>query len=878
MPDEYANAFLQQVTEVIMEHLSDEQFGVSELAGEIGMSRSNLLRKLKKSAGVSASRFIRETRLKQAMEILGTTGRTVSEISYEVGFSSTSYFVKCFREYYGYPPGEVGKAQSRPAAGGAGRTHQLAAIMFTDIQGYTALMQQDEEKALAFRSRHRDVFNETTKKYKGRILQYYGDGTLSTFQSAIDAVHCGIELQLAFGSEPRIPVRIGIHTGDILFSDEEIIGDGVNVASRIESLAAAGSVFISGKVYDEVKNQQDIRTVPLGTFSLKNVKKPIEVYAVSNPGLVVPEKGQANELPDPANEQHTRAPARSKALAWLLWLLIIVTGIIGGYLLNDYLAGKRDPALSAESLAVRDKSIAVLPFINDSNDSTNVYLVNGLMESILNNLQQIGDLRVVSRTSVEQYRNTKRSLPEIARELNVRYLIEGSGQKVGNQVLLNIQLVEGQADAHLWSQQYNREVTDIFRLQAEIARQIADEIEVMLTPSAAERIEKVQTQSPEAYDAFLKGLDLSYRGNEESLRKATEEYERAISLDSTYARAYAALAIAYYYLDYYGAEKSSTSKINFFADKAILYDPGLAQGQVAKALYYIHSGDAGFALPHLEKAHSLNPNSALVLNILSDYYTRFVPDTEKYLEYALKGARLNPASSDSVTASITFLHISNALIQSGFIDEAEYYINKSISYDPENLFSAYVKPYIQFARNKEIELLKDRLIEVFERDTTRLDVMQEVGKACYFLRDYEQASHYYKRFADLRDAYRLDIYRVEDIKIANVMRQVGRETEAARFLDSFNVYTHVDHSIYKPLNQATAEAYRGNTEAAIDFLGAFSAEDHFHYWVLLFLERDPLMDGVKVDRRFRKIMQELESTFWKRHEETRRRLKGENLI
>lgn len=183
------------------------------------------------------------------------------------------------------------------------RSRQLAAIMFTDIQGYTALMQQNEEKAVQVRDKHRRIFNAVTEKYKGKILQYYGDGTLSIFDSAFEAVQCGIEMQLGFRENPVIPVRIGVHTGDIIFSEEEIIGDSVNVASRIESLAVPGSVFISDKVYDEIKNQKSIKTFRLKAFKLKNIARPIEVYAISNAGLIVPKleevKGKTSEEPAP---------------------------------------------------------------------------------------------------------------------------------------------------------------------------------------------------------------------------------------------------------------------------------------------------------------------------------------------------------------------------------------------------------------------------------------------------------------------------------------------------------------------------------------------------------------------------------------------------
>ncbi len=209
------------------------------------------------------------------------------------------------------------------------QSRQLAAIMFTDIQGYTAIMQQDEEQAIKIRERHRDIFNSTTQKYQGRVLQYYGDGTLSIFNSAIDAVKCGIDMQLAYQLDPKIPVRVGIHTGDIIFSEEDIIGDGVNVASRIESLAVAGSVFISDKVYDEIKNQKSIKTSRLKTFKLKNVEKPIEVYAISNEGLIVPKlediKGKTD--PDLSSLPKRQEQSKSKMRSGIS-LAITITAII----------------------------------------------------------------------------------------------------------------------------------------------------------------------------------------------------------------------------------------------------------------------------------------------------------------------------------------------------------------------------------------------------------------------------------------------------------------------------------------------------------------------------------------------------------------------
>ena len=492
--------FLNKITEIIMENISNEKFGVSELAREIGMSRSNLLRKVKKLSKLSVSQFIRQVRLKGAMEMLRQTSLTVSEVSYQVGFGSTSYFIKCFHDYYGYPPGEVGNKE---------------------------LIQSDS-------------------------------------------------IQIGPSRKKRMTVIVG--------------------ASIITVLLAI------------------ILLILIKPFSPKQ---------------------------------------------------------------SDL-----------------EKSIAVLPFINDSSDPTNVYIINGLMESILNNLQKIEELRVISRTSVEKYRNASKTIPEIAKELNVNYFVEGSGQKIGDQILLNIQLIEAPTDKHLWTEQYSREAEDIFKLQMEVAKNIADRIEVIITPEEEERINKIPTEDLVAYDYFLKGLDLFYTGSRDNLEEAIAYFEEAIEHDDEFALAYAEIAIAYYFLDINQAEKKYSIQINSYADKALLLDSQLPQSLIAKAVFYYNTREYEQALPYLEKALEYNPNSALVINILSDFYTNYFPDTEKYLEYALKGIRLDIAAYDSSTASFIFLHLSNAFMQSGFLFEAEKYINRSLEYDPENLFSEYTKAYI----------------------------------------------------------------------------------------------------------------------------------------------------------------------------------------
>ena len=678
------NDFLRKITEIIEDNISNEQFGVSELADGIGMSRSNLLRKVKSSTNLSVSQFINQVRLKKAMEMLKDSSLRVSEISYQVGFSSPSYFIKCFRDHYGYPPGEAGKRES---------------------------------------------------------------------------------------------------------SEGEVI-------EKIEP-----------------------------------TRKRIIIVI----GLAI--------------------------------LLIVILTIL-------FIVFK--PALSPK--ANLEKSIAVLPFKNDSNDSTNVYLINGLMESILSNLQKVGELKVISRTSVEKYRNNTKTIPELAKELNVNYFIEGSGQKIGDNILLHIQLIEGSTDRHLWAEQYNREAKDIFSLQRDVAKNIADKIKVIITPEEEIRINHIPTQNLVAYDYFLVGLELFHKGDSESIQKAIIYFKKAIVEDNEFARAYADVAIAYYFLDAYQTEKQYSVEINNYADKALLLDSKLPQSLIAKALDYMHSGENELAIPYLEKASEYNPNSALVINILSDFYTNYVPNTEKYLEYALKGISLDIASHDSVTASYIFLHVSNAFIQTGFIDEALKYINKSLEYNQNNLYSQYVKAFILYARDRNLLQTKERLIEVLSKDSTRLDIIQEVAKICYYLGDFECAYKYYSKFNAIRDALNLDIYRYENNKIAVVLSQVGLIDESKKYLKDYKNYAENDKSIYQQLSLATYYSYSGDTEKAIEHLKLFSQQDNYHYWTIIFLNIDPLMDNIKDLPEYKQIIGEIETKFWNGHNQIKISLEDKGLL
>ncbi len=676
--------FIQQAETIVLEHLSQEQFGVSELAQAMNMSRSNLLRKIKKQTGLSASQFIRQIRLKKGREMLQETSLTVSEISFEVGFASTSYFIKCFREHYGYPPGKLAK----------------------------------------------------------------------------------------------------------------------------------------GELTEEVAEPHPPRSFPWK-------------YVVGAVVLVV--------------------------------LAIFLTRSLGS---------KED---STSPLGEIEKSIAVLPFLNESSDSSNMYFINGLMEATLNNLQKIEDLRVISRTSVEKYRYQARSIPEIAEELRVSYFVEGSGQKIGDQVLLNIQLIEAASDKHIWAEQYSREIGNVFELQNEIAKKIAAAIKAVVTPAELEQIEKIPTENLEAYDLYLQALPHFHARTREGLEQALPLFNQAIEQDPQFSLAYANLAISYYFLDIFQVDKQYTDSINTYADKALLYDPTSPVSLLAKSFYYIHTKDYPSALPHLEKALEYNPNSSAVVQMLTDYYARFVPNTAKHLEYALRGVQLEIGAEDSIAQSYIYVSMSHALVQTGFIDEALHYIDLSINYNPNNEFSYYLKALILYAKDLDVEKVKRRLLKEFRKDTTRLDILQEVAKLYYLQENYDSAYFYFQQFVAIREARAWNVYPNENITIGWVYEKVGLPEEAQNFYRAFEEFSAKDPSIYRSLWLGIDYARKGEREAAIEQLKTFANHDDFQYWFLL-LGNDPILKSLHSHPEFSSVMQKIKDRFWENHRVLAESLRGKGLL
>jgi TolB-like protein len=471
---------------------------------------------------------------------------------------------------------------------------QLVAILFADMTGYTALMQENEFLAKMKRKRLKEVLESTLKEYNGKILQYYGDGSLSIFNSAIDAVACAVVIQHQLQEDPKVDLRIGIHTGDVLVEDETIYGDGVNLASRIESLAVSGSILISEKVHDEIKNQEHIQARELGTFEFKNVKYPVRVFAVANAGIVVPVRSElTGKTKQPANR------------------------------------------------------LAVLPFVNMSADPENEYFSDGITEELLNALTKVEGLQVTSRTSVFAFKGKNDDIRDIAIKLNVDKILEGSVRKSGNRVRITAQLINAADGYHIWSESYDRNLTDIFEVQDEISAIITNKLrENFVNDPQVESFVKPSTKNIEAYTWYLRALHHWNKVTPLDIRKAIECFEKAIALEPDYAQAYAMAAGAYSYLGSSGQmlPQKAFEIVREYADRALTIDETIAEGHIAKAsLYLFYEWKWQESYEALQQAVKLNPGATSAYQLLGFYYI-LMGQKDNAVKVMEEAVRIDPLS------------------------------------------------------------------------------------------------------------------------------------------------------------------------------------------------------------------------------------------
>jgi TolB-like protein/lipoprotein NlpI len=515
-------------------------------------------------------------------------------------------------------------------------SRQLVAILFADITGFTAMMQQDEALALDSRQKLQNILEKEVVNHNGRIIEFKGDGVLCSFISSIECVHAAVSLQQQMQTAPVVPLRIGIHTGDVLFNDNNIYGDGVNIASRLESFAVPGSIFISGKVYDDIKNQKEFQTASLGLYHFKNVREQVEIFCISNPGLVVPSA--------------------------------------------HYLEGK------GEKVPVRseEKSIAVLPFLNLSNDPEQEYFSDGIAEEILGSLSQLKDLKVAGRSSSFQFKGRNPDLAEVGDKLHVETVLEGSVRKQDKRIRVSAQLVNVKDGFHLWSEKFDRDLDDIFAIQDEIALAITEKLKLTLLHQEKQLLFRPPTNNKAAYDLYLKGR-FFWNKRGPGLQKGLQYFIQATVMDEQFALAHAGVADTYALLAFYAMlpPDEAIPKALDAAGKAMKTDPSRVEPySVAAFVTMFYNWKWTQAKKEFEKVFAINPRYAPAHYWYSQYLCWIEKDYNAAVQEARYAIELEPLVSHSHHL-LAFVHYNY-----DHFEEALEASNMAIELDP-NSFLAY---------------------------------------------------------------------------------------------------------------------------------------------------------------------------------------------
>ena len=415
---------------------------------------------------------------------------------------------------------------------------KLAAILFADIEGYTSMMQQDEQAASSTLRHFQKQLEEKVALHNGTIVNSYGDGALCSFEIPVDAVHCALELQSIFSQDPKTPVRIGIHSGTVTLEDGKIFGNSVNLASRIESMGCAQSILVSKKVRDEVKNNPDLKMQSLGHFEFKNVDEPMEVFALANEGLQIP---SSTQLKGKFKVKSSKIWSKQNmAIVGVVLLLIIAQAIYSQF-------NKSKTSFEGVQKSTI-QSIAVLPLINlNPNFIDQEIFSDGVTQEIIDELAIIKDIAVSAFTATYIYKNQSKSNKEIADELEADLLMSGTSRifSSGDSVRLSLELVDPNTQKRVWNGTFNETMDNAPKIQSSIAKQVARSLNIKLSPTEEEAINKPVTSSGEAFKLFLLAKAEINKFTTESFNSGREFLKKAIELDPDYTQAYTLMAWSY---------------------------------------------------------------------------------------------------------------------------------------------------------------------------------------------------------------------------------------------------------------------------------------------------------------------------------------------
>jgi len=738
-------------------------------------------------------------------------------------------------------------------------SRKLAAIMFTDIVGYTTMMHHDEQDALTRIEHHRLVLEAKITENSGKILQYYGDGTLSIFTSAYDAITCAVAIQKLLSEDPKVPLRIGIHLGEIVVKGNTIYGDGVNVASRIQSLSVAGGILLSDSIFKQIRNQVEFKFKSLGDYHLKNVDLPIGIYAIGNEGFPIPTREDIDEK-STGSKKISLLKQVPPFARWLIISAFIILMGLSFYFVKDILTG---PIIFNPS----PKSIAVLPFVNLSADPGQEYFSDGITEDILNHLSKISGLEVKSRTSTLQYKETEKTIPAIGRELDVANILEGSIRKDGNKIRIVAQLIDVKGDVHIWSDTYDREMTEIFNIQSEIAVEIAGVLETKLSNTEISHLRKGQrsTNDITAYDYALRAREIWRNWNDETdLENALQLLEQSINLDPDFAYGYSMIGIVLHFgMREFGVPTQLwIDQALHMAEIAIQIDSTLSEAYLLRS--YILKNQKGKEIEagqDLKKANELDPGNPVVMEALGWDNLISQKRYEEGASQILKSINVGFSKKDrEYYERWGWIY---EIIGNNRKAEELYLQCKNLAPGWSGSYLLLGKLYQHWGKYEQsIEMLQAGL-EIVPDDQ---DLINEIAWS-YLNNDMlDSAAYYWSRYEDLEMSFSdISQYVPFRHRLGYVIHLQGDENGAN---DLFYEQMQLDLERQKGIrgygawskggfyyDLGAVNAFLGNKDEAILWLDSASRFGFFDLGTAL---NDPLLDNIRKDDRFQALVSEKE--------------------
>ena len=583
----------------------------------------------------------------------------------------------------------------------AGEQRKLAAIMFTDMVGYSTLSQRDDKLSLELLEEHRQLLRKIFPRFNGTEIKTIGDAFLVEFQSALEAAQCAIEIQRTLAkrnhdvtADRRIELKIGIHIGDVVHRGGDVYGDGVNIASRIEPLAGAGGICVSMDVERQIRNALEASFEKLAPTELKNISVAMDLFRI-----VLPWEQKTQVAAKPTTTSPSKLSARTLARGAVAMLVLLMVGVGWWWTTQP----RRAPA--SPETARRITSLAVLPFKNYSAEPNQEFFADGMTDLLTTELSGIGALTVKSHQSALKFKGSTKSTPEIGQELHADAIVEGSVLRDGNQVTVNVQLIEAQSDRHLWAKKFDGDVTKIFKMRNDVVEAIAREIKTTISPEQSSRLSSARTVNPAALQEYLLGRQSWFRQTEKGFDEALDHFNRAKEIDPGFGLAWAGIADVYW-----GAADATFSpnearlKAKAAAQRALSLDDSLAEAHSALgAMDYVGEFQWAESEKEFQRAIQLKPNYAPA-HWQYGWLLVFVGRLDEALKEYQRAVELDPLSA----VMRTDLNVPYTLKKD--YDEGSAQCRKAMELDPSSFLPHFVLGWIEIQRgadySKAIEELR----------------------------------------------------------------------------------------------------------------------------------------------------------------------------